>query len=97
MREAKKTGRPGDASSRKGPGTNPGPDPRPEAQSCDLAGQRRRVLEAGRARFAALARWWAGLDPAERTAIPDRSEPAPDGDQAEQTAPAEGWQEGKRR
>ena len=88
---------PGRCRQSEGPGGNPGPDPRPEAPRCDLAEQRRQVLEAGRARFAALARWWAGLGPAERTAIPDRSEPAPDCESAEQIAPAEDRQKGERR
>ena len=78
MSGAEKTRRPEDASSRKGPGTNPGPDPRREAPCWDLAEQRRQVLEAGRARLAPLARWWASLGPAERTAIPDRGEPTSD-------------------
>ena len=74
MLTAEKTRRPGGAGGRKGPGTNPGPDPRPKASCHDLAEQRRQVPKASRNRLATLACRWAGLGPAQRTPIPDRRE-----------------------
>ena len=46
-----------------------GPDPDPEERACDLAGRRRLALKRGRARRAALRRWWAGLGSAGRSAL----------------------------
>ena len=51
-----------------GSGHLKGPEPGPEPP-CDLAARRQAALESGRARFAALRRWWASLGPEERTAM----------------------------